>query len=116
MPASVIAPVVAVAGVRPVVPPEKDNTPVLLIVTSPVALDTEMPLPATFDNTPELATVIVPAALVTVMPLLAVSVLRVYPVPLPISNWPLVGMVLSPVPPLITGVMPKPPPVIVKML
>ena len=91
VPASVTAPVVAVAGVRPVVPPEKDTTP-------------------------ELATVIVPAALVTVMPLLAVSVLRVYPVPLPINNWPLVGTVPSPVPPLVTGVMPVPPPVTVYWL
>jgi hypothetical protein len=86
VPASVTAPVEAVAGVKPVEPPEKDNTP-------------------------ELATVIVPDALVTVMPLLAVSVLRVYPVPLPINNWPLVGMVDSPVPPLVTGITPVPDPI-----
>ena len=85
VPPSVTAPVVTVAGVRPVVPPEKDNTP-------------------------ELATVIAPAALVTVMPLLAVSVLRVYPELLPINNWPLVGIADSPVPPLVTGIMPVPVP------
>ena len=34
VPASVTAPVVAVAGVRPVVPPEKLKTPVLAIVTA----------------------------------------------------------------------------------
>ena len=116
MPASVTTPVVAVAGVRPVVPPENDRTPVLLMVTLPVAPDTEMPAPATLDNTPELATVMVPAALVTVMPAPVPNVLRVYPVPLPISNWPLVGIVPSPVPPLMTGVMPKPSPVIVYRL
>ena len=116
VPASVTAPVVAVAGVRPVVPLEKDSTPVLLTVTLPVAPDTEMPVPARLDNTPELATVIVPVALVTVMPAPVPSVLRVYPVPLPINNWPLVGMVDSPVPPLMTGVMPVPPPVTVYWL
>ncbi len=68
VPARVIAPVVAVAGVRPVVPPENDNTPVLVMVTLPVALDTEMPLPAIFDNTPVLPSVMVPKPLVTKMP------------------------------------------------
>ena len=77
VPASVTAPVVAVAGVRPVVPPEKDNTPVLLTVTLPVAPDTEMPVPAKIDSTPVLATVMVPAALVTVMPAPVPSVLSV---------------------------------------
>jgi hypothetical protein len=38
------------------------------MVTLPVALDTEMPVPAIFDKTPVLATVIVPAALVTDIP------------------------------------------------
>lgn len=116
VPASVTAPVVAVVGVSPVVPPEKDSTPVLLMVTLPVALDTKMPVPAKIDSTPELATVIAPAALVTVMPTPVPNVLRVYPVLLPISNWPLVGIVPSPVPPLMTGVMPVPPPVTVYWL
>lgn len=68
VPASVTAPVVAAAGVSPVVPAEKDNTPVLAIVTLPVALDTEMPVPAILDKTPVLATMIVPSPLVTEMP------------------------------------------------
>jgi hypothetical protein len=86
VPASVTAPVEAVAGVRPVEPPEKERTP-------------------------ELAMVMVPVALVTVMPLLGVKVLRVYPVPLPISNCPLVGIVDNPVPPLVTGITPVPDPI-----
>ena len=92
-PPSVTAPVVAVAGVRPVLPPDQlktpvfdsvtlpvvldadmpvpammDKTPVLPMVTLPVALDTEMPVPAILDSTPVLATTIVPAPLVTEIP------------------------------------------------
>ena len=83
VPASVTAPVVAVAGVKPVVPPENDKTPVLANVIVPKPLTTEIPLPTA-------------------------SVFSVYPVPLPISNWPLVGIVDNPVPPLETGIMPRP--------
>jgi hypothetical protein len=75
-----------------------------------VAPDTEMPVPAILDNTPVLASVMVPKPLVTEMPAPTASVLRDYPVPLPISSWPLVGMVLKPVPPLVTGTIPRPPP------
>ena len=110
VPARVTAPVVAVDGVRPVVPPENDSTPVLVIVTLPVAPDTDIPVPAMFDNTPVLATDIVPTPLVTKMPAPKPRVFRVYPVPLPISSWPLVGIVDNPVPPLLTGIMPSPPP------
>ena len=91
------------AGVSPVVPAEKDKTPVLPMVTLPVALDTEMPEPARLDKTPVLATVIVPKPLVTDMPEPKPSVLRVYPVPLPINNCPLVGIVVNPVPPDVTA-------------
>jgi len=50
----------------------------------------------------------VPSPLVTEMPALTPSVFRVYPVPLPISSWPLVGIVDNPVPPLATGITPIP--------
>jgi hypothetical protein len=86
VPARITTPVVFTDGVRPVVPPENDNTPVLLILTSPVALDTEIPDPAMFDSTPVLANVIVPEPLVAEMPTPVPSVFRVYPVPLPISS------------------------------
>ncbi len=46
--------------------------------------------------------VIVPAVLEIFIPAPAVKVLRLKLVPLPISNWPLVGTLLSPVPPLAT--------------
>ena len=69
------SPFVALAGVKPVVPALKDNTPVLV-------------------------SVIVPAPLVTVMPSLTSSVLSTYPLTVsPISSCPLVGNVLKPVPP-----------------
>ena len=130
------APVVAAAGVKPVVPPDQlktpvfesvtlpvvpdadmpvpamiDRTPVLPIVTLPVALDTEMPVLAMLDKTPVLATVTVPEPLVTEMPAPYPNVLRVYPEPLPISSWPLVGIVPNPVPPEVTGRTPEPVPV-----
>jgi hypothetical protein len=47
--------------------------------------------------------VIAPEALVMVTPVPAVSVVRVKPVPLPMSNSPLAGVVVRPVPPLATG-------------
>ena len=110
VPASVTAPVVAVAGVSPVVPPDQLKTPVLLIVTLPVAPDTEMPVPAILVSTPVLATVIVPKPLVTEIPTPVPNVLREYPVPLPINSWPLVGIVPKPVPPEVTGIIPVPVP------
>jgi len=58
VPDKVILPVVAAAGVNPVVPAEKLKTPVFVIVTLPVGLDTEIPEPAILDKTPVLATVI----------------------------------------------------------
>lgn len=116
VPASVTAPVVAVEGVRPVVPPDQLKTPVLAIVTSPVALDTEMPAPAILDKTPVLATVIVPSPLVTEIPTPVPNVLREYPVPLPINSWPLVGIVPKPVPPASTGTIPVPDPSVVNRL
>ena len=116
LPASVTTPVVVAAGVRPVVPPEKDRTPVLAIVTLPVAPDTEMPAPAILDKTPVLATVIVPNPLVTEIPAPVPNVLRLYPVPLPISSWPLVGIVPKPVPPASTGTIPVPEPRVVNTL
>jgi hypothetical protein len=98
------------------VPPEKDNTPVLATVTFPVALDTEIPVPARLDKTPVLATTIVPKPLVTEMPALVPNVFRLYPVPLPISSWPLLGIVLKPVPPEVTGTTPVPDPRVVNRL
>jgi hypothetical protein len=77
VPLNTTAPVVAVAGVRPVVPPENDKTPVLAIVTLPVAPDTEMPAPAMFDKTPVLAMEIAPALLVTEIPTPTPSVFSV---------------------------------------
>ena len=91
VPPKTTTPTAAATGVRPVVPPENDNTPVL-------------------------AMVIVPAPLVTDMPEPAPRVLRVYPVPLPISNCPSVGIVVRPVPPLVTGITPVPVPTIVYKL
>jgi len=87
VPASVTAPVVAVLGVSPVVPAEKEETAVGL----------------------EAAIVIEPAALVIVTLEPAVSVVRVKPVPLPISNAPFAGVVVRPVPPLAIGNVPVTP-------
>jgi hypothetical protein len=77
VPARVIAPLVAAAGVRPVVPPAKVVTPALAIL-------------------------IVPAPLVIVIPVPWVSVVLVKFVPLPISRAPLAGVEDRPVPPLAT--------------
>ena len=74
VPATVTAPVVAVDGVRPVVPKVIDVTPLFVIVTAPVAPDTLMPVPATLEVTPVLAMLIVPEPLVT---LIAVPAVRV---------------------------------------
>ena len=60
-PESVTAPVAGVAGVRPVVPPDQDDTPAL-------------------------ASVMVPEPLVMLMPTPGVSVLSVYPTALPMSS------------------------------
>ena len=86
VPARVTTPVVAEAGVNPVVPAEKLRTPVLVMVTFPVGEDTEIPVPAMFERTQVFATVIDPEPLVTEIPAPYPKVLRVYPVPLPISN------------------------------
>lgn len=85
VPPKTMAPAVGVDGVSPVVPP--------LNVT-----------------TPALATVIVPLPFVTLMPVPAVSVFNDKPLPLPMSNWPLVAPeVLMPVPPLAAGNTPMTP-------
>jgi hypothetical protein len=55
-------------------------------VTFPVALETEIPVPAMMDNTPEFAIEIAPEPLAIEIPVLANKVLREYPVPLPINN------------------------------
>ena len=72
MPARDTAPVVAVAGVKPVLPPENDKTPVLAKVTLPVELETLIPEPAIADKTPVLAIVTLPVAPDTEMPELAI--------------------------------------------
>ena len=58
---------------------------------------------------PEEAIVMPPDALVMVIPLPAVNVVRVKPVPLPISNCPFVGVAVKPVPPLAIGKVPVTP-------
>ena len=61
-----------------------------------------IPVPAVYvDPEPVLAIVIVPEPLVTVIPDPAVMVVRVKPVPFPISICPFVGVVVKPVPPLL---------------
>ena len=52
------------------------------------------------------AMVIDPEALVTVIPVPAVNVVLVKPVPLPMSNAPFAGVVVSPVPPFATATVP----------
>ena len=54
VPARVISPIVEATGVNPVVPPLKDKTPVLAIVTAPVALEADIPVPAITEVTPVL--------------------------------------------------------------
>lgn len=58
---------------------------------------------------PLAAIVIAPDALVTVMPVPAVKVVRVKPVPLPMSKAPFAGVVVNPVPPLAIGKVPVTP-------
>ena len=58
---------------------------------------------------PEAAILIPPALLVIVMFVPAVKVVRVNPVPLPMSKAPLAGVVVKPVPPLATGKVPVTP-------
>ena len=74
-------------------------------------LDTTGEVPVTDVTVPELvaAMVIEPLALVTLMPVPAVNVVRVNPVPLPMSKAPLAGVVVNPVPPLATGNVPVTP-------
>ena len=55
--------------------PVMEVTPLLVIVTAPVAPETPIPVPATADVTPALVIVIEPAALATVMPVPCVTVL-----------------------------------------
>jgi hypothetical protein len=52
---------------------------------------------------PEVAIVIPPEAFVTEIPDPGVNVALVNPVPFPIFSWPLVGMEVNPVPPLVTA-------------
>lgn len=59
-----------------------------------------MPLP------PLAAIVMAPDVLVTVIPVPAVKVVRVNPVPLPMSRAPFAGVVVRPVPPLATATVP----------
>ena len=58
---------------------------------------------------PEAAILIPPALLVIVMFVPAVNVVRVKPVPLPMSKAPLAGVVVSPVPPFAIGRVPVTP-------
>lgn len=67
IPPRVTVPVVADDGVNPVVPAEKDKTPVFETVTAPVAELTPIPVPAINEVTPKLLSVIDPAPLVTPM-------------------------------------------------
>ena len=83
-----VAAAMLIAGV---VPPE-DTTGLV-----PVTEVTPVPLAAI---------VIEPEALVIVTPVPAVNVVRVNPVPLPISSAPFAGVVVSPVPPLATATVP----------
>ena len=81
VPAKVTAPEVALLGVSPVVPAEK-------VVTPALAIEIE------------------PAPFVMVMPVPCVRVVRVKPVPLPISSAPLAGVDVRPVPPFAIGNVP----------
>ena len=87
VPARVIAPVVAVLGVSPVVPAVKEETLAGMVA----------------------ATVIEPAAFVMVIFEPWVRVVRVKPVPLPMSNAPFAGAVVNPVPPFAIGKVPMTP-------
>ena len=104
VPATDTAPVVAVEGVKPVEPKLMEVTPLLVMVTAPVAPETLIPAPATAEVTPVLAMLIEPAPLVTLIAVPAVSVVRVNPAPLPMSNAPLAGVVVRPVPPYATPI------------
>ena len=87
VPARVTAPVVAVLGVNPVVPAVKEETLAGMVA----------------------ATVIEPAAFVMVIFEPWVRVVRVKPVPFPISISPLAGVAVRPVPPLAIGSVPVTP-------
>lgn len=73
-------------------------------VTDPVEPDatTWFAVPVS-DITPEFEIVIFPIPFVTPTPVPAVRVLSVYPDPFPINTCPLLGVVLSPVPPELIG-------------
>jgi hypothetical protein len=89
--------VVSVLGVPIVTEPE----PVMVVKFIPLPDATEVTVPlltAAMD--------IEPAPFVTVTPVPAVKVVRVNPVPLPISSAPFAGVVVSPVPPLPIGSVP----------
>ena len=82
------------------------------VVTVPVKVKPlTVPVPLTDVTVPDppppvAAMVMPPALLVMVMFEPAVRVVRVKPVPLPISNAPLAGVVVKPVPPLATATVP----------
>ena len=72
--------------------------------------------PTTSPPVPVALIVIEPAALVIVTPEPAVNVVRVKPVPLPMSNAPLAGVVVKPVPPFATATVPVTLPALPEML
>jgi hypothetical protein len=73
VPASVIAPLVAEAGVKPVVPAEKEDTPVLVIVATPLVVDTDIPVPAVAERRPVLETVATALVVLTPIPVPATT-------------------------------------------
>jgi hypothetical protein len=107
-PVEVVTPVPPLATGKAV--PDKLNANVPLVVTGEPATDKNAGTVAATDVTvpPELleAIVIAPEEFVIVTLLPAVNVVRVNPVPLPMSNAPFAGVVVKPVPPLATGRMP----------
>lgn len=106
-------PVTCEARFTPVNAPPRVRLPEL--VTVPVkVMPLTVPVPPTEVTVPVPgvtveAIVMPPAELVTVMPEPAVSTARVNPVPLPMSNWPFVGVAVRPVPPLAIGSVPVTP-------
>ena len=70
----------------------------MLIAGVAPPLETTGAVPVT-DVTPVFATVIAPEVLVIETPVPAVNVVRVNPVPLPISSAPFAGVEVRPVPP-----------------
>ncbi len=86
--------------------PVMEVTPLLVIVTAPVAPDTEMPVPATALVTPVLLMVRVPEPVVVLIPVPVPRDATEKLVPLPISSWPFVGVAVAPVPPAAGGSVP----------